>query len=348
MLNFLLKTATFAQILQSNLMKHTPRHILVILATAAVAALSACTRERYVQISGYAQGGTYTVKCGIPSRTAADAGSIASSLKNGIDSILCEIDSTVSGYNGASLLSAWNRDGRLPECSELRAGIFYGLMHYCDSLYEATGGVLDTRSAALFDVWGFGFKSGEMPSEEQVEQARRDRSRLNFNAVAQGWSADMVGDWLHGRGIRDMLVNIGGEIYCDGVNPQGQAWKLGIDAPEDGNVTPGQKLSETFVLGKAPCGVVTSGNYRKFYVRDGVKYSHTVDPRTGAPVTHSLLSATIIAPTSALADALATYCMVVGMEEARAMIESREDLEGCLIGTEGIWVSDGFGATSCQ
>lgn len=295
MLNFLLKTATFAQILQSNLMKHTPRHILVILATAAVAALSACTRERYVQISGYAQGGTYTVKCGIPSRTAADAGSIASSLKNGIDSILCEIDSTVSGYNGASLLSAWNRDGRLPECSELRAGIFYGLMHYCDSLYEATGGVLDTRSAALFDVWGFGFKSGEMPSEEQVEQARRDRSRLNFNAVAQGWSADMVGDWLHGRGIRDMLVNIGGEIYCD-----------------------------------------------------GVKYSHTVDPRTGAPVTHSLLSATIIAPTSALADALATYCMVVGMEEARAMIESREDLEGCLIGTEGIWVSDGFGATSCQ
>lgn len=327
-------------------MKRHSAYLLSILLAAAAMTASSCTRGRYVQISGYAQGGTYTVKCSIPSSSASTVESIASSLKNGIDSILCEIDSTVSGYNGASLLSAWNRDGVLPECSSGRADIFYGLMHYCDSLYEATGGVLDTRSAALFDVWGFGFKNGEMPSPEQVEQARRDRSRLNFNAVAQGWSADMVGEWLHSRGIRDMLVNIGGEIYCDGVNPQGQAWKLGIDSPEDGNVTPGKKLSETFVLKKVPCGVVTSGNYRKFYVRDGVKYSHTVDPRTGAPVTHSLLSATIIAPTSALADALATYCMVVGMEEAKALIESREDLEGCLIGAEEIWVSSGFGVTS--
>lgn len=299
--------------------------------------LAGCRDGRFVRIEGFAQGGTYTVKCRIQHNQDATA------LKNGIDSVLAVIDRSVSGYNPGSLLSRYNSGKEVVDDGSPEYRVFSELTAYCDSLYIATGGVLDTRAAALFDVWGFGFKEGKMPSDSLVEAAARNRSEMNFNAVAQGYSADLVGRYLKDNGISDMLVNIGGEIYCCGSNPSGKGWTLGIDAPFDGNMDPGKEMSGSFTLREgSACGVVTSGNYRKFYVVDGVKYSHTVDPRTARPVTHNLLSATIIAPTSALADALATYCMVVGMEEASAMIEGRPDLEGCLISSEGIWCSDGI------
>ena len=137
-----------------------------------------------------------------------------------------------------------------------------------------------------------------------------------------------------------------GEIYCAGRNPAGRDWSIGVDRPVDGNDAPGTDLDGVWLSGGRSCGIVTSGNYRKFYVRDGRKYAHTVDPRTGYPVDHSLLSATVVASTAAAADAYATYCMVLGFEEARAFIESRPDLEGYLIhdvdGTMVEWASPGF------
>ena len=142
-----------------------------------------------------------------------------------------------------------------------------------------------------------------------------------------------------------MMVDIG-EIYCDGVNPAGKRWTIGIDSPVDGNNQPGENLQAVFSVPDGPHGVVTSGNYRKFYVKDGKKYAHTVDPRTGYPVSHTLLSATILAPDATLADAYATYCMVIGLDEAKAFIESREDLEGCLVydldGEFVTWCSEGL------
>ena len=118
---------------------------------------------------------------------------------------------------------------------------------------------------------------------------------LNFNAIAQGYSCDLVAEYLHSLGVNQMLVDVGGEIYCEGLNPSGQPWGIGLDRPVDGNDTPGEDLQGIFRAGPEPCGVVTSGNYRKFYVRDGKKYAHTIDPKTGCPVTHSLLCATVIA-----------------------------------------------------
>jgi thiamine biosynthesis lipoprotein len=142
-----------------------------------------------------------------------------------------------------------------------------------------------------------------------------------------------------------MMVDIG-EIFCDGVNPSGRQWTIGIDSPVDGNDTPGENIQAIFKVPSGPHGVVTSGNYRKFYVKDGRKYAHTVDPRTGYPVSHSLLSATIVAPDALSADAYATYCMVIGLEESKRFISSRPDLECCLIyDDDGIfrtWCSDGF------
>ncbi|MCQ2166576.1 MAG: FAD:protein FMN transferase [Bacteroidales bacterium] len=311
----------------------------VIFLLAALSFLLSCKRNTYIQISGFAQGGTYTVKCAV----SGNAYAAGEELKQGIDSILAVIDRSVSGYNPGSLLSRQN-EGRMaaddgsPEFTVLRE-----LTAYCDSMYTATSGVLDTRAARLFDIWGFGFKEGDMPTDEEVAAAMGRRDRMNFNAVAQGYSADAVAAYLRSRGINDLMVNIGGEIFCCGVNPQGKGWTLGIDEPEDGNMSPGQNMRCSFTVPAGQsCGIVTSGNYRKFRIVDGKKYSHTIDPRTGRPVTHNLLSATVLAPTATLADALATYCMVIGMEEASAFIAGRPDLEGCLISSDAVWHSEGL------
>ena len=173
----------------------------------------------------------------------------------------------------------------------------------------------------------------------------RNIGRLNYNAIAQGYSCDLVASYLYSVGVKDMMVDIG-EIFCDGVNPSGKPWSLGIDKPVDGNDQLGADIQGIFRAPEGPHGIVTSGNYRKFYVKDGKKYAHSIDPRTGYPVTHNLLSATIVAENGLIADAYATYCMVVGLEESIQLLQERADLEGCLIydedGTFRTWCSDGF------
>ena len=170
---------------------------------------------------------------------------------------------------------------------------------------------------------------------------------LNFNAVAQGYSCDTVANYLSKLGVKDMLVDIG-EIWCRGLNPSGKPWKIGVDRPKDGNNTPGADLDGIWESsGAQGQGIVTSGNYRKFYIKEGRKVSHTIDPRTGYPAENSLLSATVTAPSAAAADAYATYCMVIGYDEAKRFIESRTDLEGYLIyatpdGGMAEWASPGF------
>ena len=172
-----------------------------------------------------------------------------------------------------------------------------------------------------------------------------DLPRLNYNAIAQGYSCDVVARYLYSIGVKDMMVDIG-EIFCDGHNPSGMPWTLAIDRPVDGNDQPGADIQGIFRVPQGPHGIVTSGNYRKFYVRDGKKYAHTIDPRTGYPVEHNLLSVTVVAPDATTADAYATYCMAIGLEESKAFLSSRPDLQGCLIydedGSFHTWCSDGF------
>ena len=318
-------------------MIHFRHNLLLFCPLLALLFCSSCGKS-YNELAGYAQGGIWTVKC-----SGGDIG--AEQLKEGLDSILAVIDRAVSGYNPGSLLSKYNAGIKITDDGSAEYGVFRDLCEFCASIYIATGGVVDCRAAALYDIWGFGFKNGQMPDEAAVKAAMKDRSKLNFNAVAQGYSADLMAEYLKRHGVQDMLVNIGGEMFCRGLNPKGEPWSIGIDTPRDGNNEPGKDLSRIFRV-RRECAVVTSGNYRKFYVRDGIKYSHSIDPRTGRPVSHNLLSATVIAPSSALADALATYCMVVGMDEARQFILSREDLEACLISGDGIWESPGFGDTT--
>ena len=293
--------------------------------------LSACTQTHYVQFGGYAQGGVWSVKANIKGVKARPA-----EIQKGIEAILEEIDTTLSGYNKRSQLSRYNA-GEPVQLSPM----FLEVKQAADKFKEETGGALNCAAGPLYDIWGFGFKTDSLPSDELVRQTLADcGKKLNFNAIAQGYSCDKVAAYLYSLGIKDMLVDIG-EIFCDGLNPSGKPWRVGIDKPEDGNNSPGAKMEGIWESNGGPQGVVTSGNYRKFYIKDGVKYSHTIDPRTGYPVQHKLLSATVIAPTAMAADAYATYCMVIGTEKAQEFILSRPDLEACLI-SEEIWTSPGF------
>lgn len=295
---------------------------------------SGCSSDRYATFSGYAQGGVYTVKAnlervGIPREEIAAA----------IDSLLEGIDFSISGYNRNSLLSRHNAGEEVEPDRYFRE-----LAELSEKYNEMTDGAFDAYAAPLFDVWGFGFTSDSLPSPERIAAAMekcKERKIVNFNAIAQGYSCDVIAGYLYSIGVKDMLVDIG-EIYCDGKNPSGKGWSIGVDNPVDGNVSPGQDLRGIWRSDGSGCGIVTSGNYRKFYVRDGRKYAHTIDPRSGYPVQHNLLSATIVAPTAAEADALATACMVMGPQKAREFISSRADIEGYLICSDGVWVSDGF------
>lgn len=311
--------------------------------------LSCTPRDKYITITGYAQGGTYAVKLNLNGKDGIIK-MRPEAIRDSIDAILLEIDNTLSGYNQNSLLSSINA-GEAVEWNDMMRDIFA----HAERIRTETKGAVDVAAGPLFDLWGFGFKSGDFPTDEEVRMIKETsnleyylshgKGKLNFNAIAQGYSCDLVAEYLHSLGIKDMMVDIG-EIFCEGRNPSGKPWSLGIDKPVDGNNELGAQIQGIFRAPDGPHGIVTSGNYRKFYIKDGKKYSHTIDPRTGYPVTHNLLSATIVAEDAMTADAYATYCMVIGLEESKIFLESRTDLEGCLIYDEGgqfkTWCSEGF------
>ena len=302
-----------------------------------------------MSVTGYAQGGTYTVKLNLNGRNGMIKVS-PEEIRDSIDTILRNIDNSLSGYNKNSLLSRFNAGESITPDA-----IFNDIYIHAVRIYNETEGVVDVAAGPLFDLWGFGFKSGDFPSDEIVRETKdscgmelmmtQKKGQLNYNAIAQGYSCDLVAEYLYSIGVKDMMVDIG-EIFCDGLNPSGKPWSLGIDKPVDGNNELGAQIQGIFRAPEGPHGIVTSGNYRKFYIRDGKKYSHSIDPRTGYPVTHNLLSATIVAKDALTADAYATYCMVVGLEESVRLLEGRTDLEGCLIydedGAFRTWCSEGF------
>ncbi len=342
----------------------------IIICILALISMASCSspHDKYINITGYAQGGTYSVKLNLNGRDGMVKQS-PEEIRDSVDAILGRIDASVSGYNRNSLLSRFNAGGTI-----VPDEIFIDIYNKAYGVYEQTGGAVDVSAAPLFDIWGFGFKNGSLPSDEDVAEtmaacgmgrlrpemkagpdgrlnpsdvlmAGGELPKLNYNAIAQGYSCDLVAEYLYSIGVEDMMVDIG-EIFCDGVNPSGKRWSVGIDSPVDGNNEPGAQIQGIYRVSEGPHGVVTSGNYRKFYVRDGKKYAHTIDPRTGRPVQHTLLSATVVASDAMTADAFATHCMVIGLEASKAFLATRPDLEACLIyddnGSFRTWCTNGF------
>src|SRR5690606_31260038 len=150
---------------------------------------------------------------------------------------------------------------------------------------------------------------------------------LDFSAIAKGYAVDVVADLLEAQGIVNMLVEIGGELVARGVNDKGEVWKVGINRPDEKEMS-----NELFsIIALNDKALATSGNYRNYYVVDSVRYSHTIDPRSGYPVQHGLLSATVVAPDCMTADAYATALMVMGTENAITLLDQVEELEAFLI-----------------
>ena len=353
----------------------------VPLAAALLLTLASCDRDRYVAFSGYAQGGVYTVKMNLREVTVGqdavrahvdslleavdfslsgyNKASLLSRLNAGErirpDSLLVRIYDLSYRYwketggafdvSAGPLFDAWGfgfKKGEMPSDAQVRELLpSCGMARLKPSMEDALSadGTLCATDLLLEAAGALsaGSRDGRPGREERV-----NAPALNFNAVAQGFTADLVASYLRSIGVKDMLVDIG-EIWCCGLNPSRRGWTVGIDSPVDGNNTPGASIEGVWSSEGASAGIVTSGNYRKFYVRDGRKYAHTVDPRTGYPVSHNLLSATMVAPDAATADALATACMVIGPDEAKALILSDPSLEGCLlIDGEPLWTSPGF------
>ncbi len=335
------------------------------------AIISACSHPGYRQFGGYAQGGVWSVKAdltGVKDKPAE--------IQARIEEILFEIDTTLSGYNAASQLSRFNAGERIWP-SDMFCDIYTAAYWF----WRNSDGALDCAAGPLFDIWGFGFRNDSLPSAALVRETlascgmarlrpdiraaiAEDGSlcgkdllqpgingplpRLNYNAIAQGYSCDLVAEYLHSIGIHNMLVDIG-EIFCEGVNPSGRPWRVGVDRPEDGNNTPGASIEAIWQNDGLACGIVTSGNYRKFYTSEGRKYAHTIDPRTGMPVESDILSATIVTPTAMEADAWATISMVIGLDAAQDIVMTSCDMEAFFVwadpsdGTFRHWASPGLG-----
>ena len=274
------------------------------------------TPEVYTTNSGYIFGTQYNIKY----KSVED-------LHGEIRSTLNEVDNSLSMFNRNSIISAFNSN-RDTIANEMFTEVF----NLAQEISAKTDGAFDITVAPLVNAWGFGFKKGELPDSATVEELRSKvgyttvalvdgrvikqtpGTMLDCGAIAKGYGCDMVARLLDSRNITDYMIEIGGEVVTKGKNDRGTDWNISISKPTE-NTTGGHNGHQKIIAisGKA---MATSGNYRNFRIENGKKYAHTIDPRTGYPVQHSLLSATVIAENCAKADAYATSFMVMGLEKA--------------------------------
>lgn len=244
-----------------------------------------------------------------------------------IEAALHEVDASLSMFNPQSTISRINRNETCQADEKLSE-----VLQLSYRINTATGGAFDPTVAPLVNAWGFGFKHEQMPTAAQVDSLLQIRSQLDFSAVAKGYGVDVVGRLLSGKDIRNYMIEIGGEVLTCGKNPSGEPWRIGVTKPTDDSLAVDGELQT--VLNVTDRAMATSGNYRNFYYKGGRKYAHTIDPRTGYPVQHNILSATVLADRCAVADAYATAFMVLGLDGARSVLERHHELSAYLIYTD--------------
>lgn len=262
-------------------------------------------------------------------------------LQQEIEAELQKVDMEFSMFNENSTVARINRGDTTVEHSEM----FREVYELALAVNHDTEGAFDVTVAPLVNAWGFGTKNETTPSPQQVDSLLRIHSQLDFSAVAKGYGCDVVARLLKKNGINNFLVEIGGEVVASGQNTNQSDWRIGVNKPIDDSLSVnGQIQAVVSVSDKA---LATSGNYRNFYYKDGRKYAHTIDPRTGYPVQHNILSATVLAGQCAKADAYATSFMVLGLDGAKAVLARHQDLQAYLIysNAEGqleVWHSEGL------
>lgn len=297
------------------------RFLVFLAAAAATVGTVGCRRAAEpVRLYGEAQGTYYTVQY---------YDSLQRDLQPQVDSLLQAFDRSASLWVDSSLLRQLNAG-----LTDSLDDILFFLLSHSLSVTDYTDGAFDPRVGRLVQAWGFSFQERSEPDSTTLAnllraargsvtiEGRRLRrqypdTELDFNAIAQGYASDLVGRYLEEKGIASYIVDIGGEVIARGEKADGKPWKVGIERPAE------DRYSEPVVhtaIALHNRSVVTSGNYRKYYERNGTRYSHTIDPATGRPVTHTLLSATVVEDDCWLADAMATAYMVMGLDKARAFI----------------------------
>lgn len=282
---------------------------------------------------GPAQGSTYSIS--YIAKPGVD-------YRHQIDSILFELDKSMSLWDKYSTISRLNA-GDTVELDYHFSEVFKKSQY----ISEETSGSFDISVAPLVNYWGFGPDGQGNPDSTRVDSIMQlvgyekikflldsnflpPKMKIDMNALAQGYTVDVISDFLLGKGIQNYLVEVGGELRASGKNLEGKIWRVGIDKPKE-NVDPENRFQVIVALdGMA---LATSGNYRKFWVdeKTGVKYVHTINPKTGFPIRTRLLSATIIANNAMEADAWATACMVVGLKKAQDFLLARPELKGYFV-----------------
>lgn len=278
-----------------------------------------------------------------------------SSIQTDILAELQKVDNALSMFNKESIISHINR-GENVETNEMFESVF----NLAEKISDNTDGAFDITVAPLVNAWGFGFKTGNPPTKQTVDSLRAivgykkvklvnhritksdARVMLDCSAIAKGYGCDVVARLLEKRGIKNYMVEIGGEVVTHGISEKRLPWKIGVTKPSDDSLNVNNELQT--VLNVKDRAMATSGNYRNFYYRGGKKYAHTIDPATGYPVQHSILSATVLAKRCAEADAYATALMVMGMEKAKKVLEKHPELMAYLIysddkGNLQVWYS---------
>lgn len=276
-------------------------------------------------------------------------------LQKEIEAELKKVDDEFSMFNSQSVVARLN-NGEKPELSN----DFIDVFKLARQVSEDTNGAFDITVAPLVNAWGFGFKHEQMPTKEQVDSLRqligyqyvtlKDKTiemqkpgmMLDFSAIAKGYGVDVVARLLERHDIKNYMVEIGGEITTRGINPERVPWRIGVNKPNEDALDESHELQT--ILNVTDKAMATSGNYRNFYVKEGKKYAHTIDPKTGYPVQHTLLSATVLTDRCSKADAYATSFMVLGMDGAKKILERHKELMAYLIFTDSkgnlaVWYS---------
>lgn len=279
-------------------------------------------------------------------------------LREGIEREMKKVDDALSPFNKNSIISAVNENKPVA-----LNDMFMSVYDLARTVSEDTDGAFDITVAPLVNAWGFGFKHNIAPTKSTIDSIMNfvgykkvrmmgrtimkddPRVMLDCSAIAKGYGSDVVAHYLESMGISNYLVEIGGEIVAKGSNPKGKPWAIGVEKPVDDSLAVKSELQT--VLNITDMAMATSGNYRNFYYKDGKKYAHTIDPKTGHPVQHNILSATVIAKRCAMADAYATALMVVGLDKAKEILGRHKDLKAYIIydkgGKYGIWHTEGLG-----
>lgn len=263
-----------------------------------------------------------------------------------IERFFKDFDASLSTYEPNSIISKINQNND----SVLTDEYFEKMFVVAQEVAEKSNGAFDITVGPLVNAWGFGFKTNDNTKLPDVasllplvgyqkvklinHKIVKDNPDIIIDAsgIAQGYSADLIAEIFEKNGCKNYMIDIGGEIMCKGLNPKGKKWQIGVDKPVDDPENVSGELQT--ILSITDVAVTTSGNYRKFYYKDGKKYAHTINPKTGYPVNHNLLSATVIAPSCIQADAYATAFMVVGVDSALALCKQNAGMECYLIYTD--------------